>query len=781
MLRRNFALASSVAAGLAILLTLTAFDLLMRSREISREDERLRQNTIRAAGIIQDRVELVAETVISLGVLINQTARHGASVSEAFDVYINETQLLQNHPEITAMGTMLVATPDELRARLDIANADPRREELGYPEIVPATSPDGEVSVLIDLMYPKDMADMTTGLDLMISGRRETLMKMLDSRSELVSREISLLDGRRGVIFYHPLYREATDRYPFALSSVAFSTAIFLADLSAQTSSLGLDLAIHDLGPLGAVNESTNANTHLGVIGAHGHTDEHSEDHEHSGYFRDVEVYGRLWRVFGKPIAPPTSYLDIQATNVFSVAIAFLLSLLVYRSQHASARLSREVAERTATLNETLDALENERRAAEALARVDDLTGLLNRRGFHETASPIPDDNALLHMDLDGFKDINDTLGHPIGDRVLVEVARQLVTLAPETAIVARMGGDEFAILLPTHEATRLARKMIEWAATPLHVGPREARFGISIGMTTAAESGSALDLMLIDADIALYAAKEAGKSRLRRFDRPLRQAQSMRRELADDLRRGIERGELVPYFHPKLAATDRRVIGLEALARWKHPDRGLLLPKDFLSIAQASGMVRDIDNAILQGAVKEVRRLESMGYDIPSISVNLSLDRLREPGLLATLDALPPMRAELTFEIVESVFLDDTEEVGRWQLDALRERGIRLAVDDFGTGHASVLALTRLSPEELKIDRELVLPAIEDQRQRDLLASIIHMGNTLGIEVIAEGVETERHAEILRDMGADGLQGYFFCKPLSRVDLASFLSARAA
>jgi diguanylate cyclase (GGDEF)-like protein len=779
MLRRNFVLVSSVASGLATLITLSLFDVVTRTKDLARETERLNSNVYRAAEIIQNRTNQIAETLRTTGVVVTQAVRTGQSTAAAFDTFIVETAIFDGHPELSALAVLRVIPEAGLEAAVKDANADRYRFDLGYPPLIlNGAVADGPL-VLVDLMYPKDMADLSTGLNLMTTGRRDTLKRVISSGSTLVSQEIPLLDGRVGVIFYQPLYRAEGDRLPYAMAAAALSTSVLLTDLRSQIEPLDVNLDMHDLGPIDQLSDP-GTETLMGrpadaeTEGGGTSTGRRSVSDAQSGparsqsrVFRDVEVGGRLWRVFAEVREAPPSLWFPQRNNVLGLAVAILVTLLMYRGQRASSLLTRVVAERTSALSEAVDALETERRAAEALARVDDLTGLLNRRGFHETASPVPDDSALLHLDLDGFKDINDTMGHPIGDRVLVEVAQRLVQLAPRDAIVARMGGDEFAVLLPAGDASEMARAMIAWAATPFDVGPRQARFGVSIGMTTAAESGAEIDAMLVDADIALYAAKEAGKSCLRRFDRPLRYRQAARREVADDLRRALDRGEFTPFFQPKFGARTKCLSGFEALVRWRHPDRGIHLPGEFLGVARSSGLLREIDQAVMRATVDQIRDIEAAGHDVHEVSVNLSLERLRDPSLIESLDALPEMSATLTFEIVESVFLDDAEDALTWQLDALRERDVRLSVDDFGTGHASVVALTRLAPDELKIDRELIRPIVDDPRQCALVRSIIEMGKALGISTLAEGVETMAHADILADLGASSLQGFALGKPM--------------
>ena len=329
-------------------------------------------------------------------------------------------------------------------------------------------------------------------------------------------------------------------------------------------------------------------------------------------------------------------------------------------------------------------------------------------------------------------------------------------------------------------EAEVVGQAFLDWARRPQTLGDREVRFGASIGVASTHESGRMVEQLVIDADIALYAAKDAGKNRMMRFGTELRQNAQETKALSEDLKRAVLADEFEPYFQTQHDVLDNRIVGLEALVRWRHPSRGVLPPAAFLKQAENVGLMQEIDRRVMQKAVDAMLRFEQAGFDIPKVSVNVSLHRLQDPELLCSIDALPKMKANLHFEIVETVFFDDPDEVTSWGVDALRERGVNVEMDDFGTGHASVVALTRLAPTTLKIDRELIMPLLDHPQQVRLVSSIVEMGRALDIMIIAEGVETLAHADALRTIGVDALQGYAFSKPVSADELLERLRRAA-
>ncbi|QDZ12530.1 bifunctional diguanylate cyclase/phosphodiesterase [Devosia ginsengisoli] len=421
----------------------------------------------------------------------------------------------------------------------------------------------------------------------------------------------------------------------------------------------------------------------------------------------------------------------------------------------------------------------------------DSLTGLPNRRylddmlkrhaatGYQDSASM-----ALLHIDLDRFKQINDTLGHAAGDAMLIHASAVLRDNCSTADFVARIGGDEFVVLTSAsqgdiHLAT-LAERIVRQMRQPVTYEGHECRFGVSIGI--AADRGTPIDVkrLLINADIALYRAKARGRNRFEFFSEALQAEVVKTKRVADEILNGLERNEFVAWFQPQFDAHTLDVVGVEALARWQHPVEGIKAPDAFMPTAEELNVVATIDRLILEQSLAALDGWDKMGLDVPRVSVNVSLRRLNDEDLINGLRQLHIEPGRLSFELVESIYLDEGDAVVGWNIDRIKELGIDVEIDDFGTGYASIVSLQKLRPTRLKIDRQLVNPILVDPGQRQLLASIVDIGKSMGIEVVAEGVETMEHAAILRDLGCDILQGYAFSRPLSAADLEAFLRAGA-
>jgi diguanylate cyclase (GGDEF)-like protein/PAS domain S-box-containing protein len=433
-------------------------------------------------------------------------------------------------------------------------------------------------------------------------------------------------------------------------------------------------------------------------------------------------------------------------------------------------------------------ALERARVSIEHNALHDSLTGLPNRRylddvlnrhaatGYHGAGSI-----ALLHMDLDRFKQINDTLGHAAGDAMLVHAAQVLQHNCGPDDFVARIGGDEFVVVSSAEGGDSrlglLAEQMVEQMRQPASYQGHECRFGVSIGI--AAERGAALDVkrLLINADIALYRAKGRGRNRFEFFSEVLQAEVVKTKRVADEILSGLERNEFVAFYQPQFDAHTLDLVGVEALARWQHPTLGLKTPEAFIAIAEELNVVASIDRLILDQALADLDRWAAAGLHIPRASVNVSLRRLHDEDLIKGLRMLNIERGRISFELVEAIYLDESDEIVGWNIDQIKDLGIDIEIDDFGTGYASIVSLQKLRPKRLKIDRQLVDPIVGNPGQRQLLASIVDIGKSMGIEVVAEGVETMEHARLLRDLGCDILQGYALARPMPADALAGFLA----
>ncbi|QYO78915.1 EAL domain-containing protein [Devosia salina] len=417
----------------------------------------------------------------------------------------------------------------------------------------------------------------------------------------------------------------------------------------------------------------------------------------------------------------------------------------------------------------------------------DSLTGLPNRRyldevlqrhaadGYHGSGSI-----ALLHIDLDRFKQINDTLGHAAGDAMLVHASKVLRANCRETDFVARIGGDEFVILSSAGAsdvrlkliADRIVREMRKPA---VHEG-HECRFGVSIGVAVSRAADIDVRQLLVNADIALYRAKALGRNRHEFFTEALQAEVVRTKRVADEVLKGLDTHAFLAHYQPQFDAHSLELVGVEALARWQHPLDGLKAPDSFMDVAEELNVVAQIDRLILNQALSDLARWDAMGLHVPRASVNVSLRRLHDEGLVESLKSLKLAPGRLAFELVESIYLDESDGIVAWNIDQVKELGIDVEIDDFGTGYASIVSLQKLHPRRLKIDRQLVMPILEEPAQRQLVASIVDIGKSMDIEIVAEGVETMEHAVILRDLGCDILQGYAFARPMSREALEDFL-----
>ena len=435
--------------------------------------------------------------------------------------------------------------------------------------------------------------------------------------------------------------------------------------------------------------------------------------------------------------------------------------------------------------------LEAARRRVEHTAMHDSLTGLPNRRFLDEVLAEHAvrftegERAALLHVDLDRFKQINDTMGHPAGDAVLVHAAEVLRRAAGADDFVARVGGDEFVVVcrravdsadLDADRLSRLAEAIIAGIKEPILYEGHTCRCGASVGIAVDTDQEADPTRLLVNADIALYRAKAQGRNRHQFFNDTLQSEIVRTKRITDEILSGIDRGEFTAWFQPQVDAATHEIVGVEALARWAHPSEGVLPPGAFLKIADELNVVGAIDRMILEETVGWLSRWKAEGLHVPKASVNVSARRLNDEGLIESLRGISFPPGSLSFELVESIFLDEHDDLLSWNVESVKELGIDIEIDDFGTGYASIVSLLKLKPKRLKIDRQFILPIVRSPTQRQLVGSIIDIGKSLGIEVLAEGVETLEHARILRELGCQSLQGYAFARPMPASEIAGFI-----
>lgn len=428
------------------------------------------------------------------------------------------------------------------------------------------------------------------------------------------------------------------------------------------------------------------------------------------------------------------------------------------------------------------------------LATHDTLTGLPNRALFNETlghaiaqAARHNRPLAMFFLDMDRFKNINDTLGHGVGDRVLQEASRRLLAAMRSSDLVARLGGDEFVLLVEQYndgsELTEIADKILASFEPTFTVDGHELGLSASVGVCTFPDDGKDAQELLSNADIAMYRAKEQGRNRSCFYSADLNTLSEERLSLEAGLRHALERGEIEVFYQPKIDFGSGRVTGVEALIRWRHPKLGLLLPDKFISLAEEIGAIIPIGYWTLRRVCERARRWHDQGMML-SVAVNLSASQFHEPELVKVLTAIlkqsgmPANMLEL--EITESMVMKDPDRaVG--VMEDLRAMGVRISIDDFGTGHSSLGYLKRFPINQLKVDRSFVRDLPHNGDDVAITRAVIAMAHSLKMSVVAEGVEHQHQFDLLRAEGCDEFQGYFCRPPLEESELMRFLHEERA
>lgn len=413
-------------------------------------------------------------------------------------------------------------------------------------------------------------------------------------------------------------------------------------------------------------------------------------------------------------------------------------------------------------------------------ATMDNLTGLPTRLYFEskltDAARKCRDGGARLavfFIDLDGFKPVNDSFGHSSGDRVLEQVGQRLKALAHGAGVAARVGGDEFVLLAPAagaqSAAAQLASRVIEVLSKPYRVDEREVTISCSVGIALYPE-GCSSNKLIARADAAMYAAKRAGGSRHCFYSREMDADVQQNFDMLRDLREALVRNELELFFQPKVDARSGKVTAAEALIRWNHPTRGLVMPGEFIPLAERSGLIGPLGDWVIEAACKQARAWRDKGLRM-RVAINLSAYQMRQDDIADRItEALARYRIHpslLTCEITESAAMEDTlatQETFR----RLGELGAHLSIDDFGTGYSSLSYLRRLPAQELKIDMSFVKDIESGADARAVVDAVVKLAHALGLKVVAEGVENTRQQQILIELGCDELQGYLFAKPMS-------------
>ena len=461
-----------------------------------------------------------------------------------------------------------------------------------------------------------------------------------------------------------------------------------------------------------------------------------------------------------------SSVLFLSVFMGFAVAVA---------SAVKSLRLRREIAAR---LNAESD--------AQSIARRDALTGLPNRRMLAETieAAPASRGHALLLLDLDRFKAVNDIYGHAAGDAVLCEIANRLIGVLPRDAVAARLGGDEFAAFLPTELGTdglmRLAQQIVHQLCEPVMWESTRLEIGATLGIALMPQDGSNAETLLRSADIAMYRGKREGRGTYRFFEQAMDEELKARVSLECALRAAIQAGEIRPHYQPLVALPDETLLGFEVLARWYHPTRGVIAPGTFIPIAEDTGLISELSYSLLRQACLDARNWPAHIRLAINISPVQFKDRLLAPRLLSILrdTGFAPKRLEV--EITESALTGDIE-VARSTLTALQSVGVSIALDDFGTGYSSLYHLREMRFDKIKIDRSFVQSLASNEESAKIISAILGLGSSLGILTTAEGIETAGNSAWLAERGCDTGQGFLFGPPVPAIAVNGLLREAAA
>lgn len=407
---------------------------------------------------------------------------------------------------------------------------------------------------------------------------------------------------------------------------------------------------------------------------------------------------------------------------------------------------------------------------------VDSLTGLYNRLGFTKRLEHLIQNDTplvMLYLDIDNFKNINDSLGHHIGDKVIQEVSSRLKRLLPQQAILGHLGGDEFGLILPEPEHNRsaemLAERIISLINQPFDLHHFSKRLACSIGSVQYPGDGNDARILLQNADTAMYEAKDRGRNRLIKFHDQMNKEARMRLWLEIELQKALQQNGLEVWYQPKVNARDFSVNGAEALVRWKHPVEGYISPAAFIPVAEKAGLIEHLGRVVMRDVFATVKRWKQQGILPGRVAINISPEQFGNPQLIDYLEKLLRTTSLdpscITFELTESAVMSDSEHTLQ-MLNAIKKLGFNLSIDDFGTGYSSLAYLARFPIDELKIDRAFITDIDTLPKQITVIENIINLGRSLNLSVVAEGVETQQQATLLSNLNCHSIQGFHFHRP---------------
>lgn len=427
----------------------------------------------------------------------------------------------------------------------------------------------------------------------------------------------------------------------------------------------------------------------------------------------------------------------------------------------------------------------------EKLAYYDSLTGLANRlllkdriTKFIQLAKRDKNQLAVIFLDLDHFKLINDTLGHDAGDDLLIYISELLKNLVREADTISRFGGDEFVILLPNihsiDAAEIVAQKIQKALQQKHHIGLHQLYITTSIGVSIFPEHADTVDDLITNADTAMYEAKKSGRNGYKIYSVGMGKCVNKRLYLEQDLVEAIKnKTDIEIYYQAKIDTVTNSICGAEALVRWNHPTKGVVFPNDFIYIAESTGLMVELGYIIIEKTIFQIKEFNKLDFTNLKVAINLSTRQFQDSNLVSFISALIKkyniLPSQLEFEITETISMSNTNETLRI-LTELNSIGVSIAIDDFGTGHSSLMYLKKFPIKTLKIDRSFVMDMATDSNDRVIVQTIILMAHSLNLSTVAEGVETQEHVDLLKEMGCNQLQGYHFSKPVPKDEFIKFL-----
>jgi diguanylate cyclase (GGDEF)-like protein len=482
-----------------------------------------------------------------------------------------------------------------------------------------------------------------------------------------------------------------------------------------------------------------------------------------------------------------TKYNILKTLVLLSIFFLVLLYIVYTVNYKKFIQQQNELLEET--VEKKTEALQKQSNIMKYLAHHDSLTALPNKNLFLDrlkqaikNAKRQQQSLAVLFLDLDRFKEINDTYGHDIGDELLKKISQRLQKCMRDDDTIARIGGDEFTVLLPNINqisVIKVVEKVFDEIKKPIIINGIDLHTTFSAGISIFRQDGETPYILLRNADTAMYKAKDNGKNSYEFYNENMTELVRTRLELNTDIRNGLKYGEFEAYYQPKIDATTLRVVGLEALIRWNHPTKGLLYPVEFIPFAEEVGLIIEIDQYMLEHCVKQLVEWSAGGYKTGKLSINVSTKKLESDNFRSELYRLIEKSGVntnlLELEILESQIMEDPER-SIDILRSIRSLGISISIDDFGTGYSSLSYLKKLPVSKLKIDRSFIIDVPRDEDDAAIVKTIIALAKNLGLETIAEGVESEGQVEFLVQEGCKYIQGFYYSKALPKKECEAFM-----